>query len=141
MDNDTRIKLRALLIQQEDMRLKPYTDTTGNLTIGVGRNLTVRGISQTEALGLLDDDIDYFVGVIQEKLPWASQLDDTRLLGVISVSFNCGIIGLLEFKEMLDALENKNWTKASQECLNSRAASIAPARYKQIASIFMTGKI
>lgn len=141
MDNDTRVKLRALLIQQEEMRLKPYTDISGDITIGVGRNLTVRGISQLEALGLLDDDMDYFVGAIQEKLPWASKLSQDRFLGLVSVCFNVGINGLLNFKQMLTALQSENWIAAHNQCLNSKAAEIDPARYNQIAQIFLTGSL
>ena len=37
------------LIRDEGLRLFPYTDTVGKLTIGVGRNLTDAGISADEA--------------------------------------------------------------------------------------------
>ena len=45
--------LNALLIRHERLRLKPYTDTVGKLTIGVGRNLTDMGLTQDEVLLLL----------------------------------------------------------------------------------------
>ena len=41
--------LKEQLIRDEGTRLKPYTDTTGHLTIGFGRNLSQVGISLAEA--------------------------------------------------------------------------------------------
>ena len=48
---------RAELIADEGLRLKPYTDTVGKITIGIGRNLTDVGISKEEAYALCDTDI------------------------------------------------------------------------------------
>jgi lysozyme len=44
MVSDNRKKLLTELIDDEDIRLKPYRDTVGKLTIGIGRNLYDRGI-------------------------------------------------------------------------------------------------
>jgi lysozyme len=46
------------LRRDEGVRLHPYTDTVGKLTIGVGRNLADMGISDAEATVLLQNDID-----------------------------------------------------------------------------------
>lgn len=51
----TRIK--AQLVRHEGLRLKPYRCTAGKLTIGIGRNLDDRGISQKEAYAMLERDI------------------------------------------------------------------------------------
>lgn len=42
----------------EGLRLKPYRDTVGKLTIGIGRNLDDVGISEAEAEYLLSNDLD-----------------------------------------------------------------------------------
>ncbi|MFD2234837.1 glycoside hydrolase family protein, partial [Phaeospirillum tilakii] len=49
--------LRADLIRDESLRLKPYRCPAGKLTIGIGRNLDDVGISREEAETLLDHDI------------------------------------------------------------------------------------
>ena len=141
MDDYAKTKLKALLIQQEDLKLFPYTDTTGNITIGVGRNLSARGVSQPEALGMLDDDILWFTSKIVESLPWASQLSDNRFCGVISIAFNIGLHGLLECNTLLNYLEAGHWQSAHDDCLGLLAAKQAPARYTQIANIFLTDQI
>lgn len=45
------------LVRDEGLRLHPYIDSVGKLTIGVGRNLTDMGISQAETEMLLSNDI------------------------------------------------------------------------------------
>ena len=47
----------GMLKRHEGLRLKPYQDTIGKLTIGYGRNLDDRGISKEEAEYLLRNDI------------------------------------------------------------------------------------
>ena len=42
------------LILHEGLRLKPYRCTAGKLTIGVGRNLETKGLSEEEALFYLE---------------------------------------------------------------------------------------
>ena len=49
-------RIKAQLVRHEGMRLKPYRCTAGKLTIGIGRNLDDRGISQKEAYVLLEYD-------------------------------------------------------------------------------------
>ena len=49
--------LRDLLERHEGRRAFPYLDTVGKLTIGVGRNLSDRGLSEDEIDLLLASDI------------------------------------------------------------------------------------
>ena len=50
-------KLKESLIKNEGLELKVYICPAGYKTIGVGRNLETRGITQEEAIYLLDNDI------------------------------------------------------------------------------------
>ena len=141
MSPDSRTKLRNLLVAQESFRQFPYTDTTGHLTIGVGRNLTDRGISTTEALTLLDDDIFYFMTKLNYYIPGFTDIDEIRQMVLVSMAFNLGVQGLLEFKGMLEALQNKNYEKASEEMLDSKAASQDVDRYHELAYMMKTGEM
>ena len=49
--------IKTMLVKDEGLRLKPYRDTAGKLTIGVGRNLSDVGISVDEAYYLLANDV------------------------------------------------------------------------------------
>ena len=42
------------LMRQEGLRLKPYKCTGDKLTIGYGRNLEDRGITESEAMAMLN---------------------------------------------------------------------------------------
>ena len=50
-------KIKDQLIQHEGLKLKPYQCPAGRLTIGVGRNLEDKGITEKEAVMLLENDI------------------------------------------------------------------------------------
>lgn len=140
MDLLFRNKLRSILIHHEALRLLPYVDTKGFTTIGVGRNLTTRGITENEAFFLLDDDMQYFDQKLTQELEWYPALDDARKVALIDMAF-MGIKTLLEFTEMLEALKMKNWEKAAQEALASRWAQEVGQRATDIAEIFRTGII
>ena len=43
-------------------------------------------------------------------------------LVLIDMTFNLGLGGLLKFENMLDAIECRDWEKASEELLDSRYA-------------------
>lgn len=59
-------QLREQLERHEGLRLKPYKDTVGKLTIGIGRNLDDKGISRKEAFALLDNDIAEVVRQLEQ---------------------------------------------------------------------------
>lgn len=52
-DKDFHKKLTDQLIKHEGLRLKPYRCPAGKLTIGIGRNLEDKGITEKEAVMLL----------------------------------------------------------------------------------------
>src|SRR5690606_41062667 len=52
-----RHQLKSQLERHEGLRLKPYRDTVGELTVGYGRNLDDVGIRPEEAALMLDNDI------------------------------------------------------------------------------------
>lgn len=61
LDSDAEVllsRVAQLIIHDEGVRGTPYLDTTGNVTIGVGRSLTTNGISVAEIHAIVDD-IDY----------------------------------------------------------------------------------
>ena len=63
-------ELREQLVIHEGMRLKPYKDSVGKLTIGVGRNLDDVGITEVEALELLENDIHRVMDDLDRNVPW-----------------------------------------------------------------------
>ena len=50
-------KIKDMLVRHEGLRLHAYKCSEGFLTLGVGRNLDANGISEDEAMYMLDNDI------------------------------------------------------------------------------------
>lgn len=118
-DSD-RAKLRAQLIRHEGLRLVPYTDTEGHLTIGVGHLLS-RGISYAVAEHLLDEDLAEVLTWLRGR-PWWIALDPIRQRVIADMVFNLGIDEFHAFKDMRAALFRGNYDKAAAEMLDSRWA-------------------
>src|SRR5438093_1522067 len=100
-----RTVLKTMLVKHEGLRLKPYADTAGKLTIGVGRNLTDAGITDCEARLLLDNDINEAVRLCTSRIGCFGSLDDTRQHVLLDMCFNLGVGGLMKFTKMLAAVE------------------------------------
>lgn len=141
MTPEAKQKLKQLLVSHEQYKQFPYSDTTGHLTVGIGRNLTDRGISTTEAFYLLDDDILYFSGKLNHFLKFFSSLDENRQIALIDMCFNLGVQGFLNFKEMISALEAGDYYRAADEMLNSKWASQVGERATTLANIIRNGEI
>src|ERR1044071_7820449 len=115
-----RLQLVTRLERHEGVRLKPYRDTVGKLTIGIGRNLDDVGISKDEAYYLVNGDIDFTVRGLLGRYPWFATLDPVRQAALVNMGFNLGLDGLAGFKKMLAALAAGDYAKASEEITASQ---------------------
>ena len=139
MTPESRIKLKSLLLKHESYQQFPYADTNGFLTIGVGRNLQARGVSQPEALYMLDEDIKYFSTKLSSSLKFFNELNEDRQIALIDMCFNLGLQGFLNFKQMILALEACDYERAADEMKNSRWAEQVKDRAFELAEIIRTG--
>ena len=86
-------RIKAQLVRHEGLRLKPYCCTAGKLTIGVGRNLDDRGISQKEAYAMLERDILDFEQQLLDEIPDVyNSLDEVRKSVLLNLCFNLGSV-------------------------------------------------
>lgn len=131
--------LKQLLIKHEGLRLKPYMDTLGKLTIGVGRNLTDAGITEVEANLLLDNDVTNATRETLRNIPSVKYLSQARQDVIISMVFNMGLSHFLQFKKMVAALNTKDYASAAREMLNSQWAHQVGNRAVELADIMVRG--
>jgi lysozyme len=110
------------LFDEESLQLKPYTDSVGKLTIGIGRNLTDNGITQSEATYLCINDIDKAIKDLQFYLPSFVSYPDMVQLVLTDMTFNMGIYELLKFKNTLMFIKSGDYKSAAEEMLNSKWA-------------------
>lgn len=115
-------KIRALLKQHEGFSSKLYTDTVGKPTIGYGRNMVDNGLSPSECLLLLDDDISFHYGKLNNFIKDFSELNEARQMALISMSYNLGFAGFQSFTEMIKAINIKDFETAAKEILDSDMA-------------------
>ena len=102
-------KLKDQIRLHEGVEKKVYLDTEGIETIGVGRNLRDRGLSEDEIDLLLDNDIAICEEELINNFEWYAELDEVRKRVLIDMAFNLGMPKLKQFAKMLDAIENKDW--------------------------------
>ena len=131
--------LKDQLVRDEELRLKPYTDSVGKLTIGIGRNLTDKGISFQEAQGLLANDIADATADLEAKLPWTATLDDVRKGALVNMAFNLGIGGLLEFHDFLARMQRGDFSGAAGAMLDSLWARQVGARATRLSIQIQSG--
>lgn len=127
------------LILHEGLKLKPYRCSAGKLTIGVGRNLEDKGISEEEALFLLRNDIDKAVTDL-EKHSWYIKLDPIRQKVLIDMAVNLGTNGLLQFERMIAALEKGDYENAAKEMQDSKWYRQVKSRGVRLVEMMRTGE-
>lgn len=128
-------ELTADLKRDEGLRLKPYRDTVGKLTVGIGRNLDDVGISEAEAEYLLQQDIDRTMAEMDRLMPWWRGLDDTRKRVLINMGFNLGVPGLMKFKNTLAAVKEGRYADAADGMLASKWAKQVGDRAIRLADL------
>ena len=136
MDMDA---LKGDLARDEGCRLKPYRDTEGLLTIGVGRNLDDVGITSEEAYHLLESDIGWVMADLDRNAPWWRHLSEPRQRALVNMAFNLGWPRLSGFRNMLAALQAGDFERAAAEALDSKWARQVGARAARIANVIREG--
>ena len=133
--------LISMIKQHEGLRLKPYKCTANKLTIGYGRNLEDRGITQKEADVLLINDI-YLCYQELECFSWFPDLDNVRQMAIVDLCFNMGLPTLLTFRKALAAMAEGLYAKAAEEFLDSKwAGQVGEGRSGKIAGMIRTGEL
>ena len=133
----------ALLVEElkhdEGVKLKPYQCSSGKLTIGIGRNIEERGISDSEAEFMLKNDIDICIDELKKAFSWYDNLSDKRQRVMINMCFNLGLGKLKGFKKFLQAMDDQIWNIAAEEMLDSRWADQVGDRAVRLALMVLEG--
>jgi len=150
------------LIQHEGLRLEVYQDTLGIDTIGIGRNLEDRGITNQELsdldipsiehvykYGITEADAVYLatndVEIVETELvrahPCVDKLDSVRQLILMDMAFNMGVPRLCKFKNMWAAIHEEDFITAAKEMLDSRWANQVKSRSTKLAHAMHHGEM
>jgi lysozyme len=129
-------RMEEQLLLHEGLRLTPYVDTVGKTTVGVGYNVTDRGVgaleqaigrkvgtdirlTHDEAMAALRADIVRVERAVRVAFPEYDWLDEVRQRVVCDMAFNLGY-GALAFKQCIAAIRRRDWSAASRELWKSK---------------------
>ena len=107
------------LIEHEGLEKKVYRCPAGKLTVGVGRNLEDKGITEEEALFLLRNDIAECEDDLRSIFTEYDALDESRKHVLIDMRFNLGPSRFRKFKKMIAAVKEKEFSRAAEEMKDS----------------------
>jgi len=140
LNSDQEAILVARLNRTEGRRNKPYIDTVGKITIGVGHNLTAKGLPGPMIDELLSGDI---ADATQEaeSLPVYTYLDPIRQTVLVDMVFNMGVNDVKEFVNMLSAIKRRDYATAASCMLQSKWADQVGSRAIELARIMSTGQL
>lgn len=131
--------LIAELERDEGLRLKPYQDSKGILTIGIGRNLRDRGVSREEAYHMLNNDLESVEADLDQHLPWWRSLNEVRQRVIANMCFNMGINTLLQFRHSLALIQSGDYEAAAVEMLASEWAREVGPRAQRLSNAMRDG--
>ena len=117
--------LKPMLELHEGRRLRIYVDTVGKQTIGVGRNIDDRGLSDDEVDHLLANDMAIGADDARRWLGDAawSKLGLARQAALADFSMNLGLTTLMEFRATRAKLLARDYAGAANNMLASRWAN------------------
>lgn len=125
MDSESVKVLMKRLYDDEGYKECVYQDSLGYFTIGVGICVDKR----VEGAGLQEEEINYIlknrINILHVELlnySFYKNQKFPRQAALLNMAFNMGVGGLLGFKKMIKALENKDYEKAALEATRSRWA-------------------
>lgn len=153
--------LYEMIRSDEGEKLNVYKDTEGFYTVGIGHLLT-KVNSLSVAVQVLDKELsrktngtitkqesqDIFNRDVQGALRAIKgstlsrtydSLDKARQDALVNMVFQLGLQGVLNFKNMIKALDRKDFIQAAKESLDSRWARQTPNRARRVSEVIRTG--
>ena len=129
---------KDLVEQHEGRRHLAYEDHLGNVTVGVGRNLDGKGLSDNEIdILLMNDLIECFDDLSNFK--WFADATEEQQAALIDWRFQLGGAGIRRFKNTMKYLDLGDYKQASIEMLNSVWANQTPSRAYEISHLIAGG--
>ncbi len=122
--------LKKRLVDFEGLVLKPYHCSQNYLSIGVGRNLDSNGITEEEAMYLLDNDIKRVMSQLDEYWTVWRSFPEKAQLCCVDMSFQMGITGFMGFRRTRALMKMEMWLQESEELLDSNTAIQTPNKEK-----------
>jgi lysozyme len=133
-------KAKQLIKEHEGLRLKPYKDSLGFLTIGYGRCLDHKPLREHEANYLFDNDFSDALRECQDNFKFFNKLTPARQAVLIDMCFNLGITKLKKFITTLGHIERGEYKEAADSMLQSLWADQVKTRALTLSNMMRSGE-
>jgi len=119
--NDNHLQIAEMTLNtDEGLRLTPYKDSKGIWTVGFGFNLEKTPMPRKVAVLWLTCLVEDRDSALDGKLEYYHRLSDARKAVLINMSYQLGVQGLINFKNMHKALMADDFVNAVDEMKDSR---------------------
>lgn len=129
--------LKQIMVFHEGFENHPYLDTLGNISIGIGYNLTSRGLPDSWINQQYNEDVSYFFNRLSQDYDWFKDISPVRKMVLINMCF-MGYRKFQGFKRMLACLSIQDFIGASNEIVNSRWAKQVKGRASTVSEMMKT---
>ena len=119
----------------EGFRSIVYKCTEGYDTIGYGFAIKDLELDEDISEMILMRKLDNLMTRIGKTFVWWRSADSTVKDVVVEMCYQLGVSGFSKFKKTIDHLENKRYSKASAEMLDSRWAKQTPNRALELSNL------
>ena len=142
------MKLSELIELEEGFRERVYLCSEGYPTTGLGTKIGPKGadlsnytftVNRAIAEAMMKKELSYAEHELS-KCDWFLGLDLERSKIIMSMCYQMGVSGVFKFKNMIAAIERKDWDRASKEALSSKWARQTPERALRHAQVLLTGE-
>lgn len=112
-----------------------YLDSEGKNSIGIGHCLDTKPISDRAVAVIFEDDCMDVERDLTKLVYDFDRLPERAQMVLFDMVFQLGLEGVRGFKKMLLAIQERDWDKAADECLDSKYYRQTPSRCEENAEM------
>lgn len=133
-------KLKLSLIKHEGYLNYPVPDNfDGQIKIGIGYNLTERGISDNWIQNQFTEDYLSHNESLLRDTKFYKKLNNTRKIVLLELAFRGYKIFIIQFQDMFNDLDREDYNSAAQKILDSSWAASQIDRATKLAESMRNG--
>jgi len=131
---------KSMIKRHEGLRLQPYKDTEGHMTVGYGHKIKggedfSKGISMEQANALFEQDYAEHKAAATKNIPGFDKMSAQQQAAMTDLTFNMGPNWIDKWPKLKEQLASGQYEAASQNLLSSKYASQVKGRSSEIAGL------
>lgn len=123
--------IKDYIMSNEGVRKYPYRCSAGKLTIGIGRNLEDKGLSDSEVMYLFDNDLQDTQDSAESIFEDFSQYTLEEQTVILDMLFNLGTTRFKTFKKFIRAIKERDLKEAARQIEQSAYFHQVPNRARR----------